>query len=374
MDLNLKFKSNKKIRIAIIGGSYDSTISKSHLRSILASNKFEIKCGCFSRNKNNNDKNSENYFLPKEKIYNNYKKLINSEHKNFDIALILTPPHNKHNIYYELAKKKIGIISEKPFEGNLKKANKIYRFLKKKKIFFLTTYNYLGYPAILEIKNFLKKIGKVNNIILEMPQQASTLNKNIIKKWRTKDLTIPNLHLDLASHLLSIIIYIFNQMPIEVNSFQTKNIKKSYVENAYTWLKFKNFVGQFWFSKNATGKSNDLSIKIFGSKGGLEWQHKNPEIINLYDNQGNISIINRLSKNIKYLNNKKLFTYSAGHPSGFLDAFINIYEEAYLLFTTKKKKSSMFLSLKDNLNIISVLDKIHYSSKKKSWQKISLKN
>ena len=74
MDQNLKFKSNKKIRIAIIGGSYDSTISKSHLRSILASNKFRIACGCFSRNKNNNGKNSENYSIPKEKIYNDYKK------------------------------------------------------------------------------------------------------------------------------------------------------------------------------------------------------------------------------------------------------------------------------------------------------------
>ncbi len=207
-----------------------------------------------------------------------------------------------------------------------------------------------------------------------MPQQASTLNKNLIKKWRTKDLTIPNLHLDLASHLLSIIIYIFDQLPTEVNSFECKNINKLYVDNVYTWLKFKNFVGQLWFSKNATGKKNDLSIKIFGSRGGLEWKHENPETINFYDNKGNINIINRLSKNTKNLNNKKLFTYAAGHPSGFLDAFINIYEEIYLLYKRKKIKSKLFLSLKDNLNIISVLDKIHYSSTKKTWQKIILES
>jgi len=374
MDQNLKLNQMKKIRIAIIGGGHDSTISKSHLRSILASNKFKIECGCFSRKKNNNNKNSEYYSLPKGKIYNNYRKLISSENKNIDLALILTPPHNRHEIYYELAKKNIGIISEKPFDGNLKNAKKIFKFIKKKKIFFLTTYNYLGYPAIMEIKNFLKKVGKVNNIIFEMPQQASTFNKNLIKKWRSKDLTIPNLHLDLASHLLSIIIYIFNQLPTEVNSFESKNINKPYIDNAYTWLKFKNFVGQLWFSKNATGKKNDLSIKIFGSRGGLEWKHENPETINFYDNKGNINIINRLSKNANNLNDKKLFTYTAGHPSGFLDAFINIYEEIYLLYTRKKIKSNLFLSLKDNLNIISVLDKIHYSSTKKTWQKIILES
>ena len=53
---NLKHK-NKKIKIAIIGGGYDSTISKTHLRSILATNKFTIICGCFSRNRNKNVKN-----------------------------------------------------------------------------------------------------------------------------------------------------------------------------------------------------------------------------------------------------------------------------------------------------------------------------
>ncbi len=137
MDQNLKLnKKIKKIRVAIIGGSHDFTTSKSHLRSILATNKFKVECGCFSRKRNNNNNNSEYYSLPKEKIYNNYRKLISLENKNIDLALILTPPHNRYEIYYELAKKNIGIISEKPFEGNLKNAKKIFNFIKKKKFFF----------------------------------------------------------------------------------------------------------------------------------------------------------------------------------------------------------------------------------------------
>ena len=48
---NSAFKLKKKIKIAVIGGGHDSTISKTHLRSILASNKFEITCGCFTKKK-----------------------------------------------------------------------------------------------------------------------------------------------------------------------------------------------------------------------------------------------------------------------------------------------------------------------------------
>ena len=135
MDLNLKHKIEKKIKIAIIGGSFDSTIAKTHLRSLLATNKFEIVCGCFSRNKNKNKANSLFYFLPKNKIYNDVNKLINFEHKNINLALVLTPPLKRYKIYSSLANKNIGIIAEKPFESNFEDANIAYNLLKKTKPF-----------------------------------------------------------------------------------------------------------------------------------------------------------------------------------------------------------------------------------------------
>jgi predicted dehydrogenase len=365
-----KQKSKEKIKLAIIGGSYDSTIAKTHLRSILSTGKYEIICGCFSKKKNKNLKNSQFYSIPKNKIYNNLKKLIYHEFQNIDLALVLTPPNDRHIIYHQLASKNIGIIAEKPFEGDYKKAQNIYKFIKKKKIFFISTYNYLGYPAIMEIKPLLKRIGNVNNFILEMPQQASTLKNTKIKKWRTKDKTIPNLHLDLASHLLSLVIYIFGQLPLMVNSFENKN--NNYIDNAYTWLKFKKFVGQFWYSKNSTGKTNEISIKIFGSKGSIEWTHAKPEEILFSNNVGDTSIINRTTKKTKYLKNNNFFTYSPGHPIGFLDTFINIYEQIHHLYKNKKTDAPILMNLKDNLNIISILNKIHFSSIKKKWQKTFL--
>lgn len=367
---NLKYNINskKKIKLAIIGGGYDSTIAKVHLRSILATNKYQIICGCFSKNKKKNFKNAQFYNLNKNKIYNNLKELLKLESENIDLALVLTPPDKRDEIYYQLANKKIGIISEKPFEGNSAAAKKVYKYILKKKIFFISTYNYLGYPAIMEIKPLLKRIGKINNFILDMPQQSAVLKNNKLKKWRTIDKTIPNLHLDLASHLLSLVVYFFNQLPIMVNSFESKN--KNYIQNAYTFLKFKKFVGQLWFSKNSTGKKNEISIKIFGLKGGIEWNHVSPDEIIFCDNNGNKEIISRLSKKTKYLKDNDLFTYSAGHPSGFLDAFINIYEQIYKLNKKDKGLKKILLNLKDNVDIVSVLDSIYRSSNKKTWQKV----
>ena len=367
---NSKSNLNKysKIKLGIIGGSYDSTIGKAHLRSLLASNKYEIVCGCFSRNKKKNYKNSRFYSIPISKIYNNIKDLLKIEAKNIDLALVLTPPKNRNKIYADLAKYRVGIIAEKPFEAEKTNANKSFNLIKNKKIFFASTYNYLGYPAVMEIKNLMKEIGKISHFVFEMPQDSSTFYKSRIQKWRTVDGKIPNLHLDLASHLLSIVHYFFKQMPKFVNSFETKNT--NYISNAYTWLKFKNFTGQFWFSKNSTGKKNELSLRIFGSKGSIEWNHLNCEQIKFSDNKGNVKIINRSSQNTKYLKNKQFFTYSAGHPAGFLDAFINIYELISKSYYKKKVEPDILINLKTNLEIINVLDKVYLSALKKTWQKV----
>ena len=50
-------------------------------------------------------------------------------------------------------------------------------------------------------------------------------------------------------------------------------------DSSYTWLKFRNFHGSFWFSKNSTGQRNQLSIRIFGTKGSIKWVHSKPESI-----------------------------------------------------------------------------------------------
>ena len=87
---------------------------------------------------------------------------------------------------------------------------------------------------------------------------------------------------------------------------------------------------------------------------------------------GNKKIVNRLSQNTKFMKNKEFFTYSAGHPGGFLVAFINVYELIYKSYFKKKVKPNILINLKSNLNIINVLNKFHISSIKKAWQEIVL--
>ena len=72
----LKKKSNKKLRLAIIGGGLRSTIGKAHFIAIKESSKFEICFGCFSREKKINYKSGKAYELKNNQELHQTKMMI----------------------------------------------------------------------------------------------------------------------------------------------------------------------------------------------------------------------------------------------------------------------------------------------------------
>ena len=368
--------SNKTLKIGIIGGSIKSTIGYTHIKAINLNKDFLIHCGFFSRNKKINNSTGESYKLKSNKIYTNINNFIQNEKKNIDAALIITPPNTKYDIIKKLVDNNVPIICEKPVCSDYLISKKIYYLVKKKKLFFTSTYNYTGYPAIREIKEIIykKKLGKIISFNFELPQQTFVYNKSIIVKWRLKDYSIPTLYLDLCSHLINISKFLFNYYPTYVMSFSTKNKKYKIIDNVYAWLNYKNnMLGNIWFSKNSLGQRNGLKLRIFGTNLSVEWDHSKPEKINLYYKNGKIEVLDRASPNVKILNKQKYFTYSPGHPNGFLDAFANLYSDIYqglIKYKFKKKIDYKYLvNEKDNANIISVLNSINQSSKKNKWVK-----
>ena len=165
--------------------------------------------------------------------------------------------------------------------------------------------------------------------------------------------------------------------PKNVMSFSTKNKKFKVIDNVFSWLKFKNnMLGTFWFSKNSLGQRNGLKLRIYGTNSSLEWNHAQPENITVFHKDGKVETIDRLSPKINSLKKQKYFTYSAGHPNGFLDAFANLYSDIYdelIKYKSSKKTSYKYLvDIKENTNIISILNSNKLSSKNNKWTKTEL--
>ena len=362
---------NNKLKIALIGGGKNSSIGPAHLTALNSSNNWEVICGIFGKSDNKPPKLLKN---SKVKIYKSLADLVKLEKNNLDLFILLTPPTENEKIINLIKKTKLPIISEKPIFNNLNNLEKINNFIKKNKIKFLTSYNYSYYPALRELKYIISKEKKnFSKILIDMPQQGFFLKKNKIKKWRKNDGKIPNLFLDLGSHIFNLAYFLTNSYPS--NLICETRSKKNIVVDANIWCRFnKNSFGDFWISKNAGGHENSLKIEIFFENKSYFWAQNEPDKIYYNEDNGRKIIINRSNDKVKFFKDENLNVYKAGHPTGFLETFINFYNFAY-----KKIIDQNYLIKENDFNFVHSLKiiKILYSMKKslkiQKWIKTNVK-
>ena len=98
-------------------------------------------------------------------------------------------------------------------------------------------------------------------------------------------------------------------------------------DNAHVLLRYENGVkGMLWSSQVAPGNENALKIRIYGDKGGLEWEQENPNYLR-------VDIFGEAKKIIRRAGNEttdvagRVTRIPPGHPEGYLEGFANIYSD-----------------------------------------------
>ena len=376
-----KFR-NKKLNIAFIGGGSDSSIGMVHYCAVQMDGRANVICGSLSNNSKENIISGKKYNLSNDKIYSDWKELINKEKNNIDVVVVLTPTPSHFQIVKRLIELKVPVICEKPIVSKLSDCLILHKLQKQHKSFVAVIYNYTGYPLVREMKARIEnnQIGKLEYLEFEMPQDAfiNQYKSYSIQKWRMHDQFIPNICLDLGVHLYNLSSFITNQNPYTVFSefgeFSTNKI----VDHVNILIKYKSGLkGSFWLSKRAAGIRNGLKLRIFGSKGSFEWLQMNPEILKFSDEKGNLFTIDRGSKNLE-CSKQKYNRFRPGHPSGFIEAFANMYNDIFnslvLFYQNKPFKNKFVFGTEHSVASLNLFHSVSLSNKKKNWQKLNNKN
>ena len=143
-----------------------------------------------------------------------------------------------------------------------------------------------------------------------------------------KNVGISSVLSDHATHSFHMAQYVSSLKIIEVSADVTKNIKSIGVDdNVHAILKFDNgATGLLWSSFVATGGEHGLRVRVFGSKGAIDWIQDKPNQLNFSPVDGPIQTFTRASKWISNfsMENSRV---AAGHPEGYFDAFANLYTD-----------------------------------------------
>jgi len=325
--------TSKPLSLGFIGGSINSAVGYTHFVASRMDNLWELVSGCFSENANTNTETAKIYGIPDDRLYLNWKEMLAEEKDRLDVVVILLPTTIHTEAVKACLEMGLAVICEKSMAMNSLQAMKILELQKKHKSFLGVIYNYSGYPMIRELQNKIQKgeLGKIIHFQVEMPQEGyiridTNGNKPKPQSWRLTDGTVPIIHLDLAVHLHQLIFFLTEQNPTHVISDQ-----ESYgwfpdvIDNVNCLCRYtEGIMGNIWFSKSALGHRNGLKLRIYGTKGSAEWFQATPEELQISHSNGQKEIIDRAAA-VEITNLKRYNRFKAGHPSGFIEAFANLY-------------------------------------------------
>ena len=373
---------SKKLKLGIIGGGPNSWIGHVHRISSRFDDKYEIVAGVFSRDSKQSTSFGKSIGVSEDRCYSNYLTMANKESlrkDKIDVVSIMTPPGSHQIIAEKFIDKNIHIISDKPFAADLKQAKSLfYKIKKNKKIKYALTHNYSAYPMVREAKVLIEKgkIGKVEDINFEYVQdwsEGKTINKKNSRKmfrWKLdkKIVGVSTVLNELGSHACHLAGYMSGLKTKKVFADITQVSKTVKMDNnAKVLIEFDNGAkGMFWTSCTARGGVYGLRIRIFGSKGSLEWVQNDPTYLKYNPSKGAVRILERGFHDASF--SKKFSRIKFGHPEGYLDAFSNIYRE--FAESLKSKKRVFYPNEDDGYETAKFIDACKKSSKSKKWVKL----
>ncbi len=376
--------NTNKLYLGIVGGGPKSWIGHVHRISARFDDKYEIVAGVFSRNANLSINFGKTLGISKDRCYSTFKEMALKESKRNDgiqVVSIMTPPSSHQIIAEKFIEKNINIISDKPFAGNLDQAKKLYKKIKSnKKIKYALTHNYSAYPMVREAKVLIEKgkIGKIEYVNVEYIQDWSGGTKINVRnakkklKWKIDNKIVGASAVlnEIGTHAYHLATYISGLKGEKIFA-DIKQISKKIKmdDNAQVMINFTNGAkGMFWTSVMAKGGVYGLRIRVFGSKGSLEWVQNDPNYLKLNPDNGAVRYLERGFHNAEL--SKKFSRIKFGHPEGYLDAFANIYREFADSLKNKSKKRYFYPNEDEGLETAKFINACKVSSKNKRWVKI----
>ena len=324
----------------MVGGGRGAFIGAVHRIAAAIDQQVELVCGAFSSDPQRSKDSGADLFLPANRCYGSFEEMIKAEAKlpegeRMDFISIVTP----NFMHFPPAKMALEngfhVLSDKPATFNLAEAKALGEIVKKSGLLYGLTHNYTGYPMVKQAREMVAtgQLGKIRKVVVEYPQGwlATRIEASDQKQaaWRTdpKKSGAAGCIGDIGTHAENLAEYITGLHISELAADITAFVKgRKLDDDGNVLLRFKGGAkGVLHSSQISVGEENNLNIRVYGEKGGLEWHQNEPNTLLLKWIDQPMQVYRTANG---YLGKAAL---AAGrtppsHPEGYLEAFANIYK------------------------------------------------
>lgn len=329
----------RKLRWGMVGGGLTSFIGPVHRKAAGIDGQIELVCGAFSIIPGESKETGASLYLNPDRVYETYEEMFAQEKtlpadQRMDFVSVVTPNHVHFGPSKMALESGFHVLVEKPIAFSLDEARTLKKIVDKTGLLLGLTHTYTGYPMVKEARQLVAsgKLGKVRKVFVEYPQGwlSTMLEKtgNLQASWRTdpKQSGVGGAIGDIGTHAANLAEYITGNEITEICAMLNIYVPGRKIDDDSSMLlKFDNGAsGVLMATQIAAGEENNLNIRVYGEKGGLEWRQEEPNtlIVKWLDRPKEV-----MRAGWGYISDqaKAYIRTPSGHPEGYLEAFANIY-------------------------------------------------
>jgi predicted dehydrogenase len=347
-------KNTGRIRLGMVGGGQGAFIGAVHRLAARIDDQYEFVAGALSSDAARSQASGRELGLAPDRIYSDFREMAKAEAKRSDgieVVSIVTPNHMHYPAAKAFIEAGIHVVCDKPLSLNLKEALALEKLLAKNKhVIFALTHNYSGYPMMRQAKAMIAagELGDIRLVQGEYPQDW--LTENIEKSgqkqaaWRTdpKRSGAGGCVGDIGTHTYQLGCYVSGLTLDELSADLASFVKgRKLDDNAHVMLRYKGGAkGMIWASQVAPGHENGLKLRVYGTKGGIEWVQADPNYL-WYTPFGQPKRLITRGGSGSNAAAARVTRVPSGHPEGYLEGFANIYTEVSRAVKAKRASKKL---------------------------------
>jgi len=331
---------SRKLRMGMVGGGAGSFIGDVHRKAAAIDGMVELVCGAFSSTAEKSIASGIALHLDKSRCYGTFMDMIQQEKElpkdvRMDFVAIVTPNHMHFPVAKMALENGFHVVCDKPVTLTLEEAEVLQNVIAKSGKLFALTHNYTGNSMVKQARAMVAKgeLGSIRKIQSQYLQGwlSTSLEKTNQKQaaWRVdpNKSGIGGALGDIGTHTENLIEYItglkITEIAADLGRFGEGRVLD---DDGNMLIRMENGAkGSISISQIALGEENNLGIKVYGTKGSLEWHQENPnELITRWlEEPKKIFTSNGKGLHKEALDVSRI---PAGHPEGYLEAFATIYK------------------------------------------------
>jgi len=332
----------KPIRMGMIGGGEGAFIGAVHRHAAMLDGNYQLVCGAFSRNEENNLRTASSLNVPTSRSYASWQTMLEEEAKlpeqqRMQVVVIVTPNHLHVPISITAIKAGFHVFCEKPAGVSFAEVKELQDVVHASESLYGLAHTYLGYPMVWQARHLVESgmLGKIRKVYVEYPQgwlsgEEETHNKQA--QWRTDPAIsgATGAMGDIGTHAFGLVEFVLNDSVTSLCGELNTHVEgRRLDDDGAALIKTKKGAsGVLIASQVCAGEENALKIRVYGDKGGLEWRQMEPNSV-IYRpvdapyqvfraGQGQVGLCDEASARCRV---------PAGHPEGYLEAMANLYTD-----------------------------------------------